>query len=69
MMTLIARLCALCAVSALLQMAVPQGRARGGLRLLCGLLMMELTLRGGSDVLARIAAGGDLGRIFERLLQ
>ena len=43
MMTLIARLCALCSMSALMQMIVPEGRNRGGLRLVCGLLMLQLT--------------------------
>ena len=46
MMTLTARLCAMCAVSALLQLALPDGRMRGGLRIVSGLLMLRLTLGG-----------------------
>ena len=69
MMTLIARLCALCAMSALMQMVVPEGRSRGGLRLICGLLMLQLTLSGAKELFSGVLAGGDLTRIFESLLQ
>ena len=69
MMTLIARLCALCSMSALMQMIVPEGRSRGGLRLVCGLLMLQLTLSGARDLFADVLSGGDLVRIFESLLQ
>lgn len=68
-MTLIARLCALCAMSALMQMVVPEGRSRGGLRLICGLLMLQLTLSGAKELFSGVLAGGDLTRIFESLLQ
>ena len=68
-MTLIARLCALCAMSALMQMVVPEGRSRGGLRLICGLLMLQLTLSGAKELFCGVLAGGDLTRIFESLLQ
>lgn len=68
-MTLIGRLCALCAMSALMQMVLPEGRWRGGIRVLCGLLMLRLTLDGGRELLAALASGGDLGHIFETLLQ
>ena len=69
MMTLIAQLCALCAMSALMQMAVPDGRYRGGLKLICGLLMLKLTLSGAQRLLGALASEGDLTRIFETLLQ
>ena len=68
-MTLVARLCALCAMSALMQMAVPEGRFRGGLRLVCGLLMLRLTLSGAAELTAALSRGGDLSGIFETLLQ
>ena len=68
-MTLIARLCALCAMSALMQMVVPEGKSRGGLRLICGLLMLHLTLTGARELLCGALASGDLTRIFESLLQ
>lgn len=69
MMTLIARLCALCAMSALMQMVVPEGKSRGGLRLICGLLMLHLTLTGARELLSGALSSGDLTRIFESLLQ
>ena len=69
MMTLIARVCALCAMSALMQMVVPEGKSRGALRLICGLLMLQLTLSGAKELLTGVLSGGDLTRIFETLLQ
>lgn len=68
MMTLIGRLCALCAMSVLMQMVVPGERWRGGLRILCGLLMLRLTLAGAQGMLSALSSG-DLSRIFETLLQ
>lgn len=68
-MTLISQLCALCAMSALMQMAVPDGRYRSGLRLICGLLMLHLTLSGGRKLLSALTSGSDLARIFETLMQ
>lgn len=68
-MTLIARLCALCAMSALMQMAVPEGRWRGALRVVCGLLMLRLTISGARELAASLTSGDDLARIFEALLQ
>ena len=68
-MTLIAQLCALCAMSALMQMAVPEGRFRGGLRLICGLLMLHLTLSSARSLLSSLVFSDDLTRIFETLLQ
>ena len=53
MMTLMAQLCAMCAVSALIQMALPERRLSGGIRVLSGLLMLHLTLSG----LKRLCAG------------
>ena len=68
-MTLISQLCALCAMSALMQMAVPDGRYRSGLRLICGLLVLHLTLSGGRALLSALTSGSDLTRIFETLMQ
>lgn len=68
-MTLVARLCALCAMSAVMQMAVPEGKYRGGLKLVCGLLMLRLTLSGAAELTRALSQGGDLSRIFETLLQ
>lgn len=69
MVTLIARLCALCAVSALMQMAVPEDARRGSLRMICGLLMLHMTISGASELCARLAGEPDLMRIFETLMK
>lgn len=68
-MTLMARLCALCAVSALMQMALPEDGRQGSLRMICGLLMLHLTLSGMQGLCAEIAAQRDLMRIFEILMK
>lgn len=68
-MTMVAQLCALCAMSALMQMAVQEGRFRGGLRLICGLLMLHLTFSRAGTLLSSLTSGEDLMRIFETLLQ
>ena len=68
-MTLIAQLCALCAMSALLQMTVPDQTARGSLRMICGLLMQMLTLSGLRALGAELAAQRDLMGIFACLMK
>ena len=68
-MTMVAQLCALCAMSALMQMAVQEGRFRGGLRLICWLLMLHLTFSRAAELLSSLSSGEDLMRIFEALLQ
>ena len=68
-MTLIAQLCALCAMSALLQMTVPDQTARGSLRMICGLLMQLLTLSGLRALGAALASQRDLMGIFACLMR
>ena len=68
-MTMVAQLCALCAMSALMQMAVQEGRFRSGLRLICGLLMLHLTFSRGANLISSLTSEQDLMRIFETLLQ
>ena len=46
MMTLMARLCALCALTAIIQMALGESDTKGSLRMIGGLLMLHLTLDG-----------------------
>lgn len=69
MMTLMARLCALCAVSALMQMVLPEGGRQSSLRMICGLLMLHLTLSGIQELCAQVVKARDLTRIFEILMQ
>ena len=49
-MTLIARLCGLCAVSTLIQMVLDETNSRTSLRMISGLLMLHLTLSSASDL-------------------
>ena len=51
MMSLMARLCALCALSAVIQMALGESDAKGSLRMIGGLLMLYLTLSGARDLI------------------
>ena len=46
MMTLMARLCTLCALTAMIQMALGENDAKGSMRMIGGLLMLHLTLDG-----------------------
>lgn len=67
-MTLIAHLCALCAVSALMQAALPEGE-RGGIRVIGGLLMLHLVLSGAQRMAASLLAARDLAGIFGALMK
>lgn len=69
MMTLCARLCVMCSVCALLQMATPQEWDGGGLRMIGGMLMLHLVLHDVQALIERIAAERDLMRIFEILIE
>ncbi|MBQ7826336.1 MAG: hypothetical protein IJ337_08355 [Clostridia bacterium] len=69
MMTLCARLCTLCAVCALMQMAAPQEWEGGGLRMIGGMLMLHLVMKDAQKLMTRILAQGDLLRIFEILAE
>ena len=69
MITLIAQLCALCAMSALVQMTAAEPSARGSLRMICWLLMQMLTLSGLRALGAELAAQRDLLGIFACLMK
>ena len=60
MMSLMARLCALCALSAVIQMALGESDAKGSLRMIGGLLMLYLTLSGARDLLASLSEAARL---------
>ncbi len=54
-MTLMARLCGLCAVSTVIQMVLGESEfANGSLRMISGLLMLYLTLSSARDLLATL---------------
>ena len=68
MIALIGRLCALCAMSAMVQMTTEDPMARGGLRMICGLLMQLLTLSGLRALGAELATQRALTGIFACLM-
>lgn len=69
MMTLITRLCALCAMSALMQMAIAEQKAKGSIRMICGLLMLRLTLTQLKMMGEQLAQQTDLRGIFDCLMR
>ena len=68
MMTLIAQLCTLCAVCALMQMVV--GEARGGesIRIIGGLLMLHLVISSVQQIGRRLIEADGLMHIYEILI-
>ncbi len=66
-MTLIGKLCALCAMSALMQLVLSSKQARGSLRVICGMLMLELTLSGVREI--ALSGKGDLMSLLEGLMR
>ena len=64
MTMLIAKLCALCAVSAAMEMIPIGDGQRSGFRLVCGLLMLRLTVLGLSGLLADVLNANSLTEII-----
>lgn len=65
-MTLMARLCALCALSALLQMALP-GQRQESLKMIGGLLMLHLVISGAQEIAESLLQAESLMHMFEIL--
>lgn len=68
MMTLIGRLCALCAVSALLEMALGENEMRGSIRMIGGLLMLHLTLHGAREILDGVISAQSFADMLQSLI-
>ena len=68
-MTLVARLCALCAMCILLQMLLEGSEAQSGMGLIGGLLMLHLVISGGCDLVMQLSAQRDLSGIFSVLIK
>lgn len=68
-MTLVVRLCTLCAMCALGQMALGDTRGADGLRMISGLLMLHLVISGGYALSAELAVQRDLSSVFRILMQ
>ena len=68
MMTLMAQLCALCAMIAVMQMLVPQ-EGRDSVKLIGGLAMLHLVMSCADTLCAQILAQRDLAGIFGVFVQ
>ena len=69
MMTLMARLCALCALTAMIQMALGESEAKGSLRMIGGLLMLHLTLSGAYELLTSLEQAASVEAILDCLMK
>lgn len=69
MMTLMARLCALCALTAMIQMALGENDAKGSLRMIGGLLMLHLTLCGALELLTALKQAASVEAILDCLMK
>ena len=69
MLMLTARLCALCAACALMQLALGDGQGAEGLGMIAGLLMLHLVISGGYELVMQLSAQRDLDGIFEILMR
>lgn len=69
MMTLIGRLCVLCMLSALMQMTIRGQREKSGVRLICGLIMLHMTLSQIGWIFGALQQELTLRGIFECLME
>ena len=69
MMTLMARLCTLCALSAVIQMALGESDAKGSVRMIGGLLMLHLTLSGAYELLISLEQAASVEAILDCLMK
>ena len=68
-MTLMARLCTLCALTAIIQMAIGESEAKGSLRMIGGLLMLHLTLSGAYELLISLEQAASVEAILDCLMK
>lgn len=69
MMTLMARLCTLCALSAVIQMALGESDVKGSVRMIGGLLMLHLTLGGIRELFAALARAASAEAVLNCLMK
>ena len=69
MMSLMARLCALCALSAVIQMALGESDAKGSMRMIGGLLMLHLTLNGAHDLWEALSQAASVEAILACMMK
>lgn len=63
------RLCALCSMSALMQMMVTKDDARGALKMICGLLMLHMTCESAQTLIAQMTSGESLTQLLSYLMK
>ena len=68
-MTMVVRLCALCAACTLCEIVLPEGSAQDGLRMIGGLLMLQLVLSMLAQLYAQLSSERDLMRILEIMMK
>ena len=69
MITLIIRLSAICAVCSLLELASTGTAMRGSLRLICGMIMLTVTMAQAESIVALLMEQRDLMGIFECIMR
>lgn len=63
------RLCALCSMSALLQMMMAKDDARSALKMICGLLMLHMTCESTQTLIAQMTSGESLMQLLSYLMK
>ena len=69
MMTLMARLCTLCALTAMIQMVLGENDAKGSMRMIGGLLMLHLTLDGACDLWEALSQAASVEAILACMMK
>ena len=69
MLTMIARICALCAVCTLCENMIFQDKGRQSIRMIGGLLMLELVLSQSQQLIAQLREKTELMEIFDLLMK
>ena len=69
MISWIIRLCALCSMSALMQMMVGAARVKGTLKTICGLLMLHMTCESIQQMVQQMTSGGDFAQMLAWLIK
>lgn len=68
MLTLIAKLCSLCAASAMIQIMLGDHESSGIIRSLCGLLMLHMTLSELVKIGSKVVSQDSLIGMFQALI-
>ena len=69
MISWIIRLCALCSMSAMMQLMVTGDHAKAALKTICGLLMLHMTFESAQQLMKVIASEKDITQAFSWLIR